>query len=107
MRPWHPQSTANGIRVTPSLAVARQGGLRQDLVGVFFSGLIGRLRLSLKRRLQCKSVMVHEPCFGWIVGSMGALSFSYPLTFGTRFHLELENLVLCGMRFPVVVGFGT
>jgi hypothetical protein len=29
------------------------------------------------------------------------------LTFGTRFHLELENLVLCGMRFPVVVGFGT
>jgi hypothetical protein len=42
----------------------------------YFSGPIGRLRLSLKRRLQCKLVMVHEPCFGRIVGSMGALSFS-------------------------------
>jgi hypothetical protein len=35
-RPWHPQSTANGLCVTPTLVVARQGGLRQDLVGVFF-----------------------------------------------------------------------
>jgi hypothetical protein len=75
-RPWHPQSTANGVRVTPSLAVARQGGLRQDLVGVFFSGPIGRHRLSLKRRWQSRLVTVREPCFGRIVGSVGALSFS-------------------------------
>jgi hypothetical protein len=105
-RPWHPQPTAKGLRVTPTLAVARQGGLRQDLVGVFF-----RADRSSQAFFEASvTVQVGDGSRAlfwsdrWLNGC-SILQLAPDL--GMRSHLELESLVLCGMRFPVVVGFGT